>query len=226
MAQVAALYVAENGPYASDPRFDAWGVSRDARKYQGDQPVVSHFECKRWGRMARGSPGHQRFEVGDDGGCADHTRETLRRVGGVAEQPEGSHAFAHNDWPRPPRRGWSPPDEWGGRSCRIDQGAYGHPAKKATWLYAILPVYPELDWTRVSGRPWIGGDGYHGKAERDRAKASSKGVQKVEQIPPEWNWRTPDALKDALYAMAASAIGWKPVRRQIQRPLAILEADR
>lgn len=208
--QVVALYVDEKGPYANDRRFEIYGITRDARTYQGNRPCVCHPLCQRYGRMAKGSPGHQRYEVGDDGGGFVHCRDTVRRVGGVIEHPAGSHAYTMHGLPIPPKTGWSHPDPWGGRSCRIDQGAYGHPAKKATWLYAVLPHYPELDWTRVSGLAWIGGDGYHGKRERDRAKSSSKGIVKREQVPKDWNWRTPDRLKEVLYEMAASAIGWKP----------------
>lgn len=218
-AQVAALFVAEKGPYASDKRFDAWHIKRDARKFTGKQPCVCHPRCERFGRMARGSPGHQRFEIGDDDGDFEFCLGVIRANGGVTEGPEGSHAWRIYKLPIPPRKGWSPPDEFGGRSCRIDQGAYGHPAKKATWLYAVLPFFPELNWKRVWGRPYIGGDGYHGKAERDRAKASSKGVRKMPQVPREWNWRTPDALKDALYEMAASCIGWTPRRHWTRRTL-------
>lgn len=221
---VAALFVAEDGPYASDSRFDAWGVSRDARTYRGPLPVVAHPPCERWGRMAKGSPRAQIYEMGDDGGCFESALDDVRQFGGVLEHPQGSHAFGWFGLPIPSGRGWTPPDPWGGRSTYIDQGTYGHPAKKPTWLYAVLPVFPRLDWTRVWGRPYIGGDGYHGKAERDRAKASTKGVQKVEQIPKDWNWRTPDALKTALHDMAASCIGWTPVRLQTQIPLSVIEA--
>lgn len=217
---VLALFVSERGPYANDPRFDAWGKTRDALKCRVKKPACCHPECKRYGRMAKGSPSYQRFQVGDDGGqfvfCRDHVREH----GGIIEHPAGSKAFEMHGLPTPPRRGWSPPDEWGGRSCRIDQGAYGHPAKKATWLYGVLPFYPELDWTRVSTGVYIGGDGYHGKKERDRAKASSKGIQKVPQVPRDWNWRTPDKLKDVLYELTKSCVGWTPARRQVQVVLA------
>lgn len=216
---VVALFVSDEGPYVSDPRFDAYGPKRNAFTCTRKAAAVCHPECKRWGRMARGSPGHQRFEVGDDGGQFEFCLCWVRENGGVIEGPQGSHAWPWFRLPLPPRRGWSPQDEFGGRSCRIDQGAYGHPAKKATWLYGVLPIFPELDWSRVWGRPYIGGDGYHGKAERDRAKASTKGVQKVPQVPREWNWRTPEALKEALYEMAASCHGWQPRRLAIVRPL-------
>lgn len=210
---VAALFVSEVGPYAEDPRFDAWGVERDARGYDGDDPVVAHPPCERWGRMAKGSPTSQRFEIGDDGGCFESALSSVRRCGGVLEHPQGTHAFRRFNLPTPPRKGWSHPDEHGGRSCYIDQGAYGHPAKKPTWLYAVVPEFPPLDWTRVWGRARIGGDGYHSSAERARAKARQGGAPKFEQVPPEWRWRTPDRLKDTLYELAELARRGRPVIR-------------
>lgn len=207
--KVVALFVAENGPYANDPAVDAWGISRDARKYEGEAPAIVHSPCQRWGRMAEGSPTHKRFRIGDDGGCFEHGLRVVRRNGGVMEHPQGSHAFHHFRLPLPPERGWSVPDAWGGRSTYIDQGAYGHPAKKPTWLYAVLPTFPRLNWGRVKGRPYIGGDGFHSAEERRRAKARSDYKPK-EQIPRDWNWRTPDRLKDALIVMAESCINWRP----------------
>lgn len=220
---IAALFVSEQGPYATDARFDAWGVSRDARTYAGNAPGVGHPPCERWGRMAKGSPKAQRFEVGDDGGCFASCLANIRRTGGVIEHPQGSHAFRHFGLPIPPRKGWSHPDEHGGRSAYIDQGAYGHPAKKPTWLYAVLPSYPELDWTRVWDRPRIGGDGFHSSAERARAKARVGGIKPFPQIAPAWRWRTPDRLKDELHGMASSCLGWSPAPRvPKQAPLGIL----
>ena len=207
---MAALFVSEIGPYASDDRFDAYGVSRDARTYSGPHPVVAHPPCERWGRMAKGSPTAQRFEIGDDSGCFAAALDAVRRFGGVLEHPQGTHAFRRFRLPIPPKKGWSAPDEHGGRSCYIDQGAYGHPAKKPTWLYAVLPVFPELDWTRVWGRPRIGGDGFHSARERARAKARVGGIKPFPQIPADWRWKTPDRLKTLLHDLAASARGFRP----------------
>ena len=231
LAQVAALYVSEVGPYAEDPRFDAWGVTRDARSYAGSLPVVGHPPCERWGRFATGGPTAKReFTMGDDDGCFESCLENVRRVGGVIEHPQGSHAFRVFGLPKPPRKGWSPPDEWGGRSCYIDQGAYGHPAKKPTWLYAILPAYPELNWTRVSGLPRIGGDGFHSKLERAKAKARvtppSKATGFHPNIPDHWRWRTPDQLKAVLHALARSCHGWTPQQSQVQLVLAQRDLDK
>lgn len=217
---IVALYVAEDGPYATDPRVDAWGVTRDARLYAGDLPAVTHPECKRWGRMAKGSPSSQRFEVGDDGGMFAHALETVRRVGGTIEHPQGSHAWRTFDLPIPKGKGWTPADLYGGRSCYIDQGAYGHPAKKPTWLYAVLPVFPEMRWERVWDRPRIGGDGFHSKAERAKAKARVGGFKKSPQVESRWRWQTPDALKDQLIAMAESCHGWRPAPRARQAVIA------
>lgn len=224
--KVAALFVDDAGPYAADPRFDAWGVARDARSYAGSDPVVAHPPCERWGRMAKGSPTAQRFEIGDDGGCFKAALAAVRRCGGVLEHPQGSHAWPRFGLPRPPAKGWSPPDENGGRSCYIDQGAYGHPAKKPTWLYAVLPAFPALDWTRVWGRPRIGGDGYHSTQERARAKARAGGPPRFQQVPTEWRWRTPDRLKDELHALATSARGAPPAVRAPPQLQLIAEVER
>ena len=48
--RIAALYVEEDGPYSQIDGVDAWGVTRDARQYDGPYPVIAHPPCKRWGR--------------------------------------------------------------------------------------------------------------------------------------------------------------------------------
>jgi hypothetical protein len=37
-------------------------------------------------------------------------------------------------------------DTSGGWSCHVEQGRYGHAAKKATWLYAFNTELPALRW--------------------------------------------------------------------------------
>lgn len=208
---IAAIYVAEDGPYANAEGIDAWGVTRDARTYAGSLPVVAHPPCERWGRFAEGSPTAKgKFKLGDDGGCFAHAIATVRRVGGVIEHPQGSHAFRQFDMPIPKGKGWTPSDIHGGRSCYIDQGAYGHPAKKPTWLYAVLPTFPEMRWERVWGLARIGGDGFHSKHERARAKARVGGFTPKPHVPDRWRWQTPDELKAELVAMARSCAGWEP----------------
>lgn len=39
---IAALYIDERGPYVGRPDVDAWGISRDAKLYDGPHPVVGY----------------------------------------------------------------------------------------------------------------------------------------------------------------------------------------
>lgn len=195
MAEVAALFVDPAGPYAGRADIDAWDEARDARRYDGALPVVAHPPCERWGRFARGSPRNPVKVVGDDGGCFQASLAAVRRCGGVIEHPADSKAWPRFGLPLPPRKGWSPPDEYGGRSCYVDQGVYGHASKKPTWLYAVLPVFPELNWTRVWGRAWVGGDGYRNSKERARAKAAGK-YQPAPEMPRDERHLTPPLFAD------------------------------
>ena len=52
---IAALYVEENGCYYGLDGVDPWGVTRDARKYDGPFPVVAHPPCARWSALWFGS---------------------------------------------------------------------------------------------------------------------------------------------------------------------------
>jgi hypothetical protein len=42
----------------------------------------------------------------------------------------------------------------GGWVCHVEQGHYGHRARKATWLYALGVVPPSLVWGRSSVVSW------------------------------------------------------------------------
>jgi hypothetical protein len=146
---VAALYVDPSGPYWNRAGVDAWGAQRDARQYRGPYPVVAHPPCKRWGNFWHGSPSkpHQ-FHLGDDDGCFAHALWAVRTFGGVLEHPVNSRAIEWFGLPQPPHLGWgwsSREDAYGGRSIVINQGRYGHQARKLTWLYAVLPVFPRVD---------------------------------------------------------------------------------
>lgn len=207
--QVAALYVAANGPYATRPGVDAWTIDRDARLYDGALPVLAHPPCERWGRFAEGPPGDKRWTLGDDGGCFAAALAAVRRVGGVIEHPQGSHAWRHFALPIPSGRGWTRPDAHGGRSCYVDQGAYGHRAKKPTWLYAVLPAFPRLDWTRVWDRPRVGGDGFHSAAERRKAMARPS-YKPLEKMSKKERTLTPEPFARLMVELARSCAGWTP----------------
>jgi len=149
---IAALYVQTGGCYYGLPGVDPWDEARDARKYDGPWPAISHTPCQRWGKLWAGQPlyikrtGIRKIK-GDDGGCYKHSLDTVRRVGGIIEHPWGSHAWPHFGLNVPPRSGgWIVADFYGGWTCCVEQGRYGHYARKPTLLYAVGCDLPELDW--------------------------------------------------------------------------------
>ena len=199
---VAVLYVdVRRGPYASMPGVECWGEERDARLYPGPHSVVAHPPCQRWGAFWRGGlrAGKPRkgggicpvYQLGDDGGCFAAALAAVRRWGGVLEHPAHSRAWAHFGLPSPPPEGWAL-DILGGASCQVEQGHYGHPCPKPTWLYAVGVDLPSLRW---------GPSGAAGRILRDRArgKVGTMIIRKTARH------LTPPAFADLLVGMARSA---------------------
>lgn len=142
MYTLAALFTHPNGPYSGRPGVDAWPESRDARKYAGPYPVIAHPPCQRWGKFAK-----IYGRLGQDDACFESALAAVRKYTGALEHPEGSLAFTLFGLPIPSQAGgWSKPDKFGGRSCCVYQGHYGHRAPKATWLYAVGIDFKELKW--------------------------------------------------------------------------------
>lgn len=158
MNKVAALFVATNGVYFGLPDVEPWDVTRDARKYDGPYPVVAHPPCQLWVNFAHLNfkrYGGEHNRPGNDGGCFASALESLGRFGGVLEHPASSNAWAHFGLTRPVDRGWT----WDGRSwvCEVWQSAYGHAARKRTWLmYTGDEAPPELNWAHEPGRAQVG----------------------------------------------------------------------
>jgi hypothetical protein len=151
---IAALYVQPDGVYAGMDGVEVWDEARDARAYAGPHPVVAHPPCQRWGRYWHGSPRkpHQ-FKLGDDQGCFAAALAAVRCWGGVIEHPADSHAWAAHGLTQPPRPGgWVWADWEGGWTCYVEQGFYGHEARKASWLYAHGVDPPSLRWGRGAQR--------------------------------------------------------------------------
>lgn len=143
---IAALYVATNGAYFDLEGVDPWDEQRDARQYAGPYPVVAHPPCSRWCRLAglvEARWGHKR---GEDDGCFEAALNAVRQYGGVLEHPAYSDAWAAFDLPIPSRSGGWQKGFCGGWSCHVEQGRYGHPARKGTWLYAFGTDLPNLRW--------------------------------------------------------------------------------
>lgn len=141
---VAALFVDPRGCYAGLAGVDPWDEARDARLYAGPHPVVAHPPCSRWCRLAglvEARWGHRR---GEDGGCFASALANVRRWGGVLEHPAYTDAWAAYGLPRPDRHGGWQGTLCGGFVCQVEQGRYGHPATKATWLYAHGMAHADL----------------------------------------------------------------------------------
>jgi len=150
---IAALYVQAGGCYAGLDGVDAWSEDRDARMYGGPWPVVAHPPCQRWGKLWAGSPVHikrtgERKIKGDDAGCFKSALFDVRTFGGVLEHPWQSAAWPHFSLNIPPRAGgWIKADDHGGWACCVEQGRYGHYARKPTLLYVVgASSLPKLDW--------------------------------------------------------------------------------
>lgn len=136
--KVAALFVERGGVYWGLDDVDPWDESRDARLYAGPHPVVAHSPCQRWGRYWHGGPSAKVRRIkGDDGGCFAAALAAVRRWGGVLEHPADSSAWDAYGLFAPTRSGgWLTAGDWQGWTCCVEQGHYGHRARKATWLYA------------------------------------------------------------------------------------------
>lgn len=201
--KIAALFVDETGVYSNLPDVDVWGVSRDARLYPGEMPVVAHPPCERWGRYAEGGPSARVKRIkGDDGGCFAAALAAVRTWGGVLEHPEASAAWSAHDLIEPPRHGgWVVADWQGGWTCCIEQGSYGHRARKATWLYACHVDLPSLKWGRAEG-DFVRLDlGYHSAEERRRAIKTGA----CQRLSAKQRRATPIPFRDVLISIARSA---------------------
>jgi hypothetical protein len=159
---IAALYVETGGAYFGLPGVDPWDERRDARQYSGPYSVVAHPPCQRWGKLWAGQPLYIkqtgiRQKKGDDGGCFESALKAARKYGGVIEHPWGSHAWPHFGLTVPPRAGgWIRADERGGWTCCVEQGKYGHYARKPTLLivYGVpREMLPELQWGVTKWEP-------------------------------------------------------------------------
>lgn len=191
---IAALYVQAGGSYYGLDDVDPWDEARDARLYAGPHAVVAHPPCSRWCRLAglvEARWGHKR---GDDGGCFAAALASVRRWGGVLEHPAYSDAWAAYDLPVPPARGGWVRGLCGGWTCHVEQGYYGHAARKATWLYAYNVELPRLRWGFARGEApvsWCGNRTRNGGENRPRVgKAAAS--------------KTPPAFRELLLAMARS----------------------
>lgn len=149
MTVISALFVRSDSVYKS-LGLDCWDASRDARSYTGPGPVVAHPPCRTWGVMRNWPRSKERPEEKALGPLAV---DFVRRYGGVLEHPFQSALWRHCTLPHP----GGVRDAWGGFTLLVDQGWWGHPAPKPTYLYvagcapADVPHMP-VQLHRAGGR--------------------------------------------------------------------------
>lgn len=198
---IAALYVQKNGIYYGLDNVDPWDKDRDARLYNGPYSVIAYPPCERWGRYWSGGPSaKERRKLGDDNGCFEAALKAVRNHGGVLEHPEGSHAFKKFHIPCPDRHiGWIPCLD-GGFVCYVEQGHYGHPARKGTWLYVYGTTnLPKLNFSKSEANRKFE-DSYHSAEERKMA--SKLGV--ISRLKKWERAATPIQFRDILISIAES----------------------
>jgi hypothetical protein len=206
---VAALFVQKNGVYFGLPDVDPWDEERDARFYDGPWPVVAHPPCQLWVNFAALNfkrYGGEHNRPGNDGGCFGSAVSKLLRFGGVLEHPAESKAWAANGLPAPDGIGWQ--RVWRGRECdgewvaEVWQSAYGHRARKRTWLYAVGPRTwspPPLDGRAVPGTHQVGRQFVGPNCRGEAARKPSLSKREAS--------RTPLAFRDYLLDIARSLPG-------------------
>lgn len=196
---ISALFVdTKRGPYPT-LGVDCWGEKRDARNFTGDGPVIVHPPCARWCGMARLNERKYGCKVGDDDGLFAFALATLRRCGGVLEHPAFSLAWPAFNLARPPKfpGGWGQVGEreW---VCEVHQVAYGHEARKKTWLVYVGDTPPaELNWASPEPVAQVGGGVNTGNRNRPRIGSGKSHL-------------TPEPFARALIALAEGARSPRP----------------
>ncbi len=212
---IAALFVAKGGCYYAPElagKVDPWDEARDARLYPGPHPVVAHPPCARWCRLAGFVEKVHGYKRGDDGGCFRAALEAVKRWGGILEHPAYSDAFAAHGITPPLRGGWQRSFD-GGWVCHVEQWHYGHPAKKATWLYAFGVDPPPLIWVTTPDTAMTAfvSDG-GGRFKRGKTAPVSwcgnktkDGGENRRRLGDKEAKATPPAFRDLLLSIARSA---------------------
>lgn len=190
---IAALFVETGGCYFGLSDVDPWDKPRDARLYEGTHSVVAHPPCERWGRFATWHGG----TAGTDGGCFAKALWAVENFKGVLEHPAYSKAWEHFGLDRPDYKGGWRPTRYG-FTCHVEQGHYGHPARKATWLYYVGDRPPELIWGAAPQRLPA-----RRLAERGYESARRCGV--VSNMSSRQRQRTPIEFRDVLVSLARTA---------------------
>ena len=162
---VAALFIQSDGCYSNLKWVDKWPESRDARLYNGSLPVVAHPPCQRYGSLGNVNYirwGGEHNRPLNDKGCFASALASVNCWGGVLEHPANSQAWPVYNLNIPSNKGWKRSGI--GWVCEVWQSAYGHRARKRTWLYFCGKSKPEeLNWSKNAGTHQIGNYDKRGK---------------------------------------------------------------
>lgn len=196
---IAALFVETGGCYYGIPDVDPWDIQRDARLYDGTDPVVAHPPCERWGRFAEGSPLKRGYKIGDDGGCFATALAAVRRCGGVLEHPSHSKAWDLFRLQKPRKGGgWTEAKHGGEWACEVEQGHYGHRARKSTWLLFVGPRPWDLIWGKSPQR-------LPQKRLAEKGYKAAVRCGAVANMSHKQRQRTPHEFRDVLLSLARFA---------------------
>ena len=192
---ISALFVQSEGCYFGIDDIDPWDEERDAKTYNGNNPVIAHPPCQLWGKMANvnfSRWGGEHNRPGNDGGNFKFAIDAVNRCGGVLEHPALTYAWNEYDLERPEKGKWIRSGL--GWVCEVWQSAYGHKANKATWLYYKGDSRPfEMIWDRPVGSHQIGFQDQRGKA-RNKPTLGKKEAN-----------ATPERFKNSLLNLAISS---------------------
>ena len=173
---IAALFVERNGVYSNLDGVDLWPADRDARTYAGKFPVVAHPPCNLWTKFAFVNYkrwGGEHNKPGNDRGCFKSALDNVMRCGGVLEHPAFSYAWQEYGLKRPQKDlGWLRDEALGGYVCEVWQSAYGHLARKRTWLFYCGMEPFDLRWDQWPGTHQIG---FHDRRGKHRNKPTISG---------------------------------------------------
>jgi hypothetical protein len=197
---VAVLYCDEgrNAPYvklkAAGEDLDLWGVSRDARKYDGPHTVVAHPPCRNWSKLSY-------LAKDDDSDCALRAIDQVRKFGGVLEHPASSRLWLQINLPSGHR------DDFGGRRITLNQVEWGHVARKPTWLYLVGvcspgPMPPPREPTHWCSGFRTAGKSYSPAYYKQRGSAVPLGIK---VCSAQQRRRTPPLFAEYLVRLARAA---------------------
>jgi hypothetical protein len=147
--EVAALFVSGRSIYKHLPGVVAYDRLRGALSFPANTPAVAHPPCRHWSKFLRHqakSPDREaEMELGR------WAVRTVKKTGGVVEQPAGSHLWAEMNLPVPNERSAD-----GCFTLYVEQSWFGYGSKKATWLLVCgVPIssIPEVPFRLVKPSP-------------------------------------------------------------------------